>query len=404
MQTYLVGGAVRDFLLGETTRDRDWVVVGARAEDLLAQGYLPVGRDFPVFLHPETREEYALARTERKSGRGYTGFTVCAEPSVTLEEDLSRRDLTINAMAQAEDGSLIDPFGGRADLHNGVLRHVSAAFAEDPVRILRVARFAARYDFRVADETMRLMRLMVENGEADALVAERVWQEIARGLMENTPSRMFAVLRACGALAVILPEIDALFGVPQRADYHPEIDCGVHSMMVLDYAAQADYTLPERYAALCHDLGKALTPQDILPKHHGHEGAGIAPVKALNQRLNVPRACAQLALLVTRFHGVLHGVAELRAATIVDTLQRCDAFRQPERFQSALKVGVADARGRLGFEQVAYPQQALWTQYWQACMALDIGALIATVSEQAKIPATIRAARIAAVKAVKAAA
>lgn len=402
METYLVGGAVRDQLLGQPTSDRDWVVVGARAQDLLDQGFLPVGRDFPVFLHPKTHEEYALARTERKSGRGYTGFTVFAEPSVTLEEDLSRRDLTINAMAMTESGEIIDPFGGQQDLDKGILRHVGAAFVEDPVRILRLARFAARYEtFRVADETMALMQQMVRSGEVDALVAERVWQEIARGLMERTPSRMFAVLRECGALAVILPEVDALFGVPQRADYHPEIDCGIHTMMVVDYAAQHDYSLPERYAALCHDLGKALTPDDILPKHHGHESAGVAPLKAMNTRLNVPRACAQLALVVARFHGLLHSVSALRASTIVDTLHRCDAFRQPQRFASALKVGIADTRGRLGFEHADYPQQDLWQDYLDACLALDTAAIVAACTDKAKIPEAVRAARIKAVKAVQ---
>ncbi len=402
METYLVGGAVRDQLLGQPTSDRDWVVVGARAQDLLDRGFLPVGRDFPVFLHPKTHEEYALARTERKSGRGYTGFTVFAEPSVTLEEDLSRRDLTINAMAMTESGEIIDPFGGQQDLDKGILRHVGAAFVEDPVRILRLARFAARYEtFRVADETMALMQQMVRSDEVNALVAERVWQEIARGLMERTPSRMFAVLRECGALAVILPEVNALFGVPQRADYHPEIDCGIHTMMVVDYAAQHDYSLPERYAALCHDLGKALTPDDILPKHHGHEGAGVVPLKAMNTRLNVPRACAQLALVVARFHGLLHSVSELRASTIVDTLQRCDAFRQPQRFASALKVGIADTRGRLGFENADYPQQDLWQDYLDACLALDTAAIVAACTDKAKIPEAVRAARIKAVKAVQ---
>lgn len=402
METYLVGGAVRDQLLGQPTFDRDWVVVGARAQDLLDQGFLPVGRDFPVFLHPKTHEEYALARTERKSGRGYTGFTVFAEPSVTLEEDLSRRDLTINAMAMTESGEIIDPFGGQQDLDKGILRHVGAAFVEDPVRILRLARFAARYEtFRVADETMALMQQMVRSGEVNALVAERVWQEIARGLMERTPSRMFAVLRECGALAVILPEVNALFGVPQRADYHPEIDCGIHTMMVVDYAAQHDYSLPERYAALCHDLGKALTPDDILPKHHGHEGAGVAPLKAMNTRLNVPRACAQLALVVARFHGLLHNVSALRTSTIVDTLHRCDAFRQPQRFASALKVGIADTRGRLGFEHADYPQQDLWQDYLDACLALDTAAIVAACTDKAKIPEAVRSARIKAVKAVQ---
>ena len=286
MQTYLVGGAVRDSLLGLPVRDRDWVVVGADAETMLAQGFLPVGKDFPVFLHPDSREEYALARTERKTAKGYTGFAFHADKDVTLEQDLMRRDLTINAIAQSSDGLIIDPFGGEADLRRKILRHVSPAFAEDPVRILRTARFAARYGFEVAEETMCLMRQMVEAGEADALVAERVWQELAKGLMEKQPRRMFEILRECGALKVLLPEIDALFGIPQPAAHHPEIDCGLHTLMVLQRAADMNLGLPARYAALLHALGKALTPPDLLPKHHGHDPAGIAPGKP-------PLACAE---------------------------------------------------------------------------------------------------------------
>ena len=281
MKTYLVGGAVRDYLLGLPVKDRDWVVVGADAQTMLAQGFQPVGKDFPVFLHPDTHEEYALARTERKTAKGYAGFSFHADKDVTLEQDLMRRDLTINAMAQDSDG-LIDPFGGQQDLAAGILRHVSPAFAEDPVRILRTARFAARYGFEIAEETMRLMRQMVENGEADALVAERVWQELAKGLMEKNPRRMIEVLRECGALKVLLPEVDALFGVPQRADYHPEIDSGIHTLMTLQRAADMDLSLPERYAALLHDLGKAKTPPDILPKHHGHDLNGVEPVREVN--------------------------------------------------------------------------------------------------------------------------
>ena len=292
MQIYLVGGAVRDALLERPVTDRDWVVVGADADAMLAAGYRPVGKDFPVFLHPQSHEEYALARTERKTAKGYAGFAFHAAPDVTLEQDLARRDLTINAMAQNADGQIIDPFNGRRDLQLGLLRHVSPAFAEDPVRILRTARFAARYGFAVAPETLQLMRNMVAAGEAGALVAERVWQELAKGLMEPQPHIMIEVLRDCGALKVIFPEIDALFGVPQRADYHPEIDSGIHTLMVLQRAAAMNLSLPERYAALLHDLGKALTPAAILPRHHGHDIAGVAPVREVNRRLRAPKACA----------------------------------------------------------------------------------------------------------------
>lgn len=292
MRTYLVGGAVRDRLLGRPGGDRDWVVVGATPQQMTDLGFRPVGRDFPVFLHPDTGEEHALARTERKSGRGYHGFTVYAAPEVTLEDDLVRRDLTVNAMAQDEDGTVIDPHGGQRDLADRVLRHVSPAFAEDPVRILRLARFAARFaDFTVADETLALMRQMVDEGEVDHLVAERVWQELARGLMEARPSRMFAVLRDCGALARLLPELDRLWGVPQRADYHPEVDTGVHVMMVLDMAARLGASLPVRYACLGHDLGKGTTPADILPRHLGHEGRSVRLLRDVSERLRVPNDC-----------------------------------------------------------------------------------------------------------------
>ena len=350
MQTSLVGGAVRDALLGLAVKDRDWVVVGADAAAMLAQGYQPVGRDFPVFLHPETHEEYALARTERKTGKGYAGFTFHANKSVTLEQDLMRRDLTINAMAQDKDGRIIDPFGGQADLRDKILRHVSPAFAEDPVRILRTARFAARYGFNVAEETMTLMKQMVADGEADALVAERVWQELAKGLMEQQPRRMIEVLRECGALKIILPEVDALFGVPQRAEHHPEIDSGIHTLMTLQRAADLGLSLPERYAAMLHDLGKALTPPDILPRHHGHDIAGVKPVQAVNRRWRVPKACAELAELVCRWHIILHSVKTLRSDTALDVLQRTDALRRPDRFQTALNVSLAHVQGRLGRE------------------------------------------------------
>ena len=306
VKIYCVGGAVRDRLLGLPVQDHDWVVVGSTPEDMVAQGFQPVGKDFPVFLHPQTHEEYALARTERKTARGYQGFAVYAAPDVTLEQDLLRRDFTINAIAQDDEGNLIDPHNGIADLRAGVLRHVSAAFNEDPVRILRAARFAARFGFAIAPETLVLMRDMVNNGEVDALIAERVWQELARGLMERKPSRFFETLRSCDALAKIIPEVDALFGVPQPEKHHPEIDCGIHTMMVVDDAARHDYALEVRFAALTHDLGKATTPKDILPRHIGHESRSVELVKKLSQRLRVPSECRDLALLAARYHGDIH--------------------------------------------------------------------------------------------------
>lgn len=381
MQIYLVGGAVRDQLLGLTVQDRDWVVVGADATMLIDLGYQAVGRDFPVFLHPDTHEEYALARTERKTGKGYAGFAFQADKSITLEQDLLRRDLTINAMARDLSGSLIDPYGGQQDLRDGILRHVSPAFAEDPVRILRTARFAARYGFRVAPKTMQLMREMVCNGEADALVAERVWQELAKGLMEKQPHVMMKVLRECGALRVILPELDALFGVPQRADFHPEIDSGIHTLMVLQRAADLNLSLPERYAALLHDLGKALTPKEMLPRHIGHDEAGIMPIRTLNHRLRVPKVCAELAELVCRFHIRLHQVQNVRhAKKLLKLLQEMDAFRRPERFQAALNVCQADQQGRLGKENVPYPQKAHWLKILQAALDVDTKTIAAQFS------------------------
>ena len=400
MQTYLVGGAVRDALLGLAVKDRDWVVVGADAAAMLAQGYQPVGRDFPVFLHPETHEEYALARTERKTGKGYAGFAFHADKNVTLEEDLMRRDLTINAMAQDQDGRIIDPFGGQADLRDKILRHVSPAFAEDPVRILRTARFAARYGFAVAPETMTLMKQMVDDGEADALVAERVWQELAKGLMEQQPRRMIEVLRECGALKVILPEVDALFGVPQRAEHHPEIDSGIHTLMTLQRAADLGLSLPERYAAMLHDLGKALTPPDILPRHHGHDIAGVKPVQAVNRRWRVPKACAELAELVCRWHIILHSVKTLRSDTALDVLQRTDAFRRPDRFQTALNVCLADVQGRLGREREPYPQMAHWLALLSAANEADTAAVAASCTDPARIPEAVRRARLAKLQAV----
>ena len=362
MQIYMVGGAVRDKLLGRPVNDHDWVVVGATPEQMLAQGYLPVGRDFPVFLHPETREEYALARTERKSGRGYRGFVVQSSPDVTLEEDLSRRDLTINAIAASADGisaeTLFDPYGGAHDIAARVLRHVTDAFREDPVRILRVARFAARFtDFTVAPETMQLMREMVAHGEADHLVPERVWQELARGLMEEKPSRMFEVLRECGALAVLLPEVARLWGVPQRAEYHPEVDTGVHLMMVLDMAARLSAPLTVRFACLAHDLGKGTTPADVLPRHIDHETRSAELLKDVAERLRVPVDCREMADVVAREHGHIHRSQDLSAAALVRLLERCDAIRKPERFAEILLACECDARGRLGFEESAYPQR-----------------------------------------------
>jgi tRNA nucleotidyltransferase (CCA-adding enzyme) len=355
METYMVGGAVRDALLGLPVNDHDWVVVGAMPQQLIAAGYLPVGKDFPVFLHPQTREEYALARTERKTARGYHGFVFHAEPDVTLEQDLARRDLTINAMAQDRAGHLIDPFGGRRDLEHRVLRHVTDAFREDPVRILRVARFAARFsDFSVAPETLTLMREMVEAGEADALVAERVWQELSRGLMEHKPSRMFEVLRECGALARLLPEVDRLWGVPQRADYHPEVDTGVHLMMVLDMSARLQAALPVRFACLTHDLGKGTTPAEVLPRHTGHEERSARLLKELCDRLRVPTECRELADVVAREHSNIHRSANFGAAAIVRLLERCDAFRKPQRFSAVLLACECDARGRLGLEEQPY--------------------------------------------------
>lgn len=357
MRSYLVGGAVRDALLGLVVQDRDWVVVGSTPEHMAQQGFLPVGRDFPVFLHPQSKEEYALARTERKTARGYRGFAVHADPDVTLEQDLARRDLTINAMAQNSDGSVVDPYGGQADLAGKILRHVTDAFREDPVRILRVARFAARFsEFSVARETNTLMREMVEAGEADHLVPERVWQELARGLMEHQPSRMFEVLRASGALQRLLPEVDALWGVPQRADYHPEVDTGTHLMLVLDMAAQVDAPLPVRFACLTHDLGKATTPAHVLPRHIGHEERSVPLLRALGQRLRVPHDCVELAEVVAKEHGNIHRSGALNAAAVLRLLERCDALRKPARFAQVLQACACDARGRHGQQNSAYPQ------------------------------------------------
>ncbi|MGF6533653.1 tRNA nucleotidyltransferase (CCA-adding enzyme) [Paraburkholderia sp. GAS206C] len=392
MNIYAVGGAIRDELLDVPVQDRDYVVVGATPEQMVSQGYRPVGKDFPVFLHPQTHEEYALARTERKTAAGYHGFQFFYAPDVTLEEDLARRDLTINAMAREVrpdgvlTGPVIDPFNGQADLQARVFRHVSDAFLEDPVRILRVARFAARFtDFTVAPETMTLMRKMVEAGEVDALVAERVWQEVSRGLMEKRPSRMFEVLRECGALARILPEIEALYGVPQRADYHPEVDTGVHVMMVVDHAAAQGYALAVRFAALTHDLGKATTPEDVLPRHIGHEGRSVDLLKPLCERMRVPNECRDLALLVAREHGNIHRVMETGAAGVVRLLERCDAIRKPGRFAEALQACESDARGRLGFEARGYPQAERLRVALVAARAVDAGAIAKGVGDRTEL-------------------
>jgi tRNA nucleotidyltransferase (CCA-adding enzyme) len=391
---YEVGGAVRDELLGLPVQDRDYVVVGASPEKMMALGFKPVGKDFPVFLHPQTRQEYALARTERKSGRGYKGFTFHAGPDVTLEEDLRRRDLTINAMARDEGGGLVDPYGGRTDLQAGILRHVSDAFAEDPVRVLRVARFAARFaSFSVAPETLALMRQMVANGEVDFLVAERVWQELSRGLMEQRPSRMLEVLRDCGALEKILPEVDRLFGVPQRPDFHPEVDTGIHIMLVVDWAARQGFSLPVRFAALTHDLGKGTTPPAEWPRHHGHETRSVDLVRGLCERIRAPADCRELALAVARDHGNVHRAPELRPATILKMFDATDAFRRPERFAQFLQACEADFRGRPGYEDRPFPSTAYLQQALALARSVD-GAQISRSSPPDKVGETIRAARL----------
>jgi len=389
MKIYLVGGAVRDRLLGREVVERDWLVVGSTPDEMLQQGFRPVGKDFPVFLHPKNHEEYALARTERKTGRGYDGFQCHADASVTLEEDLLRRDLTVNAIAEDNNGELIDPYNGLADLDNRLLRHVSPAFAEDPVRILRIARFAARYasyGFSIAPETMRLMQQMVNDGEVDALVAERVWKEMSRALEEPAPERFFEVLRQCGALKILLPELDQLFGVPQPEQHHPEIDTGIHTLLVLKQAAQLSDSGESRFAALCHDLGKGRTPKEHWPSHHGHEERGVPLIKALCQRLRVPRDYQDLAILTARYHTHCHRAFELRHTTLLDTLMALDGLRKPTRFQHFLTACKADCRGRPSFEQQAYPQ----ADYFQT--ALDI---MKNVSVKEIIAAGIKGKQIA---------
>ncbi len=404
MKTYLVGGAVRDALMGREVTDRDWCVVGSSPQEMLDLGYLSVGKDFPVFLHPQTREEYALARTERKTAPGYHGFSMHTAPDVTLEQDLARRDITINSIAlsaeyirangqfdlkisasEALSKALIDPFNGQQDIRDQILRHTSPAFEEDPVRILRVARFAARYaGFSVAKPTMDLMRRMVSSGEADALVAERVWQELAKGLMESKPSRMFQVLRQCGALQVLLPEVERLWGVPQRADYHPEIDTGVHLMMVLDIAAQLQAPLAVRFACLTHDLGKGTTPADVLPRHINHEIRSVDLLLPICERLRVPTECKELAVVVAKEHGNIHRSDDLDAKAVLRLLERCDAIRKPQRFAQVLQACECDARGRLGKQDEPYPQAQRLQRALDAALAVPTADLAAQALAQGK--------------------
>ncbi|MDY0012966.1 MAG: multifunctional CCA addition/repair protein [Rhodocyclaceae bacterium] len=401
MQIFEVGGAVRDELLGLPVQDRDYVVVGGTPEEMVARGYRPVGKDFPVFLHPVTHAEYALARTERKTGPGYKGFAFHADPAVRLEEDLLRRDLTINAMARGADGKIVDPFGGQADLQQRVLRHVSPAFAEDPVRILRVARFTARFtDFMVAPETLQLMALMVANGEVDHLVPERVWQELARGLMESQPARMIRLLRACGALARLLPELDALFGVPQPAAWHGGLDAGEHTLAVVDCAAIQGAPLAVRWACLLHDLGKGVSDPANHPHHYGHEATGAELARALSDRCKAPVDCRDLAVLVAREHGVIHRAAELRPATVVDLLERCDALRRPERFELLLEACAWDWLPRPGRAGQAYAPGEILARARAAAAGVDAGAVARGCADKARIAEAVRLARIDAVRGI----
>jgi len=406
VKTYLVGGSVRDELLGLPVKDHDYVVVGASPEEMERLGYRPVGKDFPVFLHPQTHEQYALARTERKISLGYKGFEVFASPQVTLQEDLARRDLTINSIAKDQEGNIIDPFNGVADLEAGILRHVSPAFSEDPVRILRAARFAARFSFRIAPETLTLMNEMVHNGEVDALVPERVWQELARGLMEENPSRMFYMLRECGALARILPEVDVLFGVPQPAHAHPEIDTGLHIMLAIDYAATRNYSLPVRFATLTHDLGKGTTSPEEWPRHIGYEARSIDLTRNLCERIRIPRDSRDLALLVARYHGDVHRAEELKPSTLADILQAVDAYRRHERFEEFLQACACDFHGRPGFAVKPYPQAERLQKALAAAKSVDAGKIAVELSQKlldskelpAAIHAQVSAMRIAAIK------
>ncbi len=405
LQVYEVGGAVRDRLLGLPVHEHDWVVVGATPEAMTDRGFRPVGREFPVFLHPETGEEYALARTERKTGPGYHGFTFHASPSVSLTEDLARRDLTINAMAEAPDGTIIDPFNGRGDLESRSLRHVSDAFREDPVRILRLARFAARFaplGFRVAGDTIALCREMVESGEVDALVPERVWQEMAKALMAPAPDAFIRTLRDCGALAVLFPEVDCLFGIPQPENHHPEIDTGEHILLVLQQAARLDGDLPARFAALVHDLGKGRTPAAELPRHRGHEARGVPLVEAISERLRVPSECRDLARGVTRYHLHCHRIRTLRPQTLLDMLERLDLLRRPARLDNFLLACEADYRGRLGLEDRPYPQADYLREALDRCRAVDASRFVEQGLKGPAIGEAIRRVRLEALKALRA--
>lgn len=403
MKIYKVGGAIRDKLLGLPVEDTDWVVVGATPQEMESLGYQQVGQYFPVFLHPQTKEEYALARTERKTAPGYKGFRVHAAPDVTLEDDLQRRDLTINAMAETTDGKLIDPFGGANDIHARRLRHVSEAFTEDPVRILRVARFAARFiplGFQVADETIALMRKMVEAGEVDALVPERVWAELVRALGEERPSQFFEVLRSCGALAILFPEIERLFGVPQPRQHHPEIDSGIHVLMVLDRAAMLSDDARVRFAALVHDLGKGVTPAEEWPRHISHEEKSVELIKSLCERLRAPNEFRDLAILAARYHTRCHNAAELRPATLLETLEALDAFRRPERLEHFLIACEADSTSRPGFETAGYPQADIFRNALKAAKNIDASELLASGYEGERLAAELRNRRIAAIAAL----
>lgn len=411
MKVYLVGGAVRDQLLGLPVKDRDWIVIGAVPATLLSLGYQQVGKDFPVFLNPKTKEEYALARTERKAGAGYTGFICDFSPTITLEQDLIRRDLTINAMAQSEDGEIIDPYGGKQDLENRILRHISPAFSEDPLRVLRVARFAARYHslgFKIASETLALMAELAQSGELQHLTAERVWLETEKALNEKNPEIYFETLHKTGALSVLFPEIDALYGVPNPVKHHPEVDSFIHTMLVLEQAVNLTKNNPilnksaVRFAAICHDLGKALTPQNILPHHYGHEQAGIKPTRSLCKRLKVPSYFQELAELTCEFHTHIHKAFELRAETVITLFNRFDVWRKPQRFQEFLQVCLADTRGRTGFEKKDYPQINYINQLLQAANEVDVQQVIADGFEKQEIRNELTKRRILAVKQTKA--
>lgn len=405
MQIYLVGGAVRDKLLNYPVKDKDFLVTGATIEDMLAAGYQQVGKSFPVFLHPKSQQEYALARTEKKQGSGYTGFSCDFSPSITVEQDLLRRDLTINAMAEDQDGNIIDPFNGKKDLEQKTLRHVSDAFVEDPLRVLRVARFAARYNhlgFTIAKETMELMSQIVASGEVDALIPERIWQETQSALLEQSPDVYFEVLRSCGALKVLMPELDCLWGVPNPPKWHPEIDTGIHTMMVLKQASVLSDKLTVRFASLCHDLGKGLTPEENWPHHYGHEKLGLKPIKALCERLRVPNDCRDLALLNSEFHTHVHKAVELRADTTVKLFDRLDAWRKEERFYDFLTCCIADMRGRTGFENAEYPQAELLKQLYLEAVSINTKDIVAQGYKGPEIRTRLTELRTNAVKQKKA--